>query len=135
MSDATPIQRMVEEQERMRELVGGGAIARVVEQQKQIADSLAGTAFGAYRNLAAETVEAIGAEVPAEEGSSAPLGQEDYEWIPTKEQAAGLADIALFIVALLWFCVALAQVDFPETTRLGVEALLAFAIVMTRFAR
>jgi hypothetical protein len=46
-----------------------------------------------------------------------------------------MADSATFVIAFVLFVVTLAGTEIPEITQRGIETLLAFAVVMTRYAR
>jgi len=56
-------------------------------------------------------------------------------WRPTKEQARSSVDLVTFLIALVWFAFASTDVSVPEPVKDGVVALLAFAVVLSRYAR
>jgi hypothetical protein len=58
-----------------------------------------------------------------------------HDWRPTKEEARGSLDVVTFLVALVWFGFTSANVPIPERVKAGIDALLAFAIVLSRYAR
>jgi hypothetical protein len=63
------------------------------------------------------------------------LQGEARPWAPTREQAQRMADSATFVIAFVWFVATLAGTEIPEIMQRGIETLLAFAVVMTRYAR
>ena len=50
----------------------------------------------------------------------------------TKKQTRGSLDLVTFLIALVWFGFALSEVPVPEQVKVGVEALLALAVVLSR---
>jgi hypothetical protein len=132
-----PVKEMLDAQKRMADLLSGGPVKQMLDAQKRIAERLSGTQFAAFQQVVADTVyEAAAGEAIAETDVAVEATpDETWDWIPTREQAQALTDVVTFVVALVWFSLALVRTDIPETTQRAIDALLAFAVVMARYAK
>ncbi|HEX4437056.1 MAG TPA: hypothetical protein VH061_09705 [Solirubrobacteraceae bacterium] len=133
-----PLRRLLDEQKRMSDLVSGGPVREMLDAQKRMSEFLGGTQFAAFQAALGDAVDraAVGnGSIADGEVATEQTLDDAWAWIPTRDQAQGLTEIATFVVALVWFSLALARTEIPETTQRAVDVLLTFAVVMARYAR
>ena len=133
------MRRLIAEQDRFAALARGPVqemteqILRLAEQQNRFAAELDSPAFDAYRRMVTDAVESISGEPEPEPADDSVVHLGD--WVPTRGQAELLADVADFVVSLLLLLSAIAGVRLPPTAVDAANALLRFAVLMTRHAR
>lgn len=129
-----PARSALEQQQRLQELAEG-PLLRIREQQELIAKAMGESLYRSLEDVVDAALENAEQATAEPDEPEADLASDLGGWIPTREQAEILIEIARLIIIMVFLVWLRTGHVISESTQLELDGLMSFMIVLNKFRR